>query len=1094
MSPLPLARQLSLLPLARYQGPHEAASKACRMTNTPNAARCSLFLPSLQATLQLLLTLWLLLTAGQLPAQQLKLVPQTVGRGAFDAADWTPDGRWLVSAGGPERLVRIWDPQNGPIIDTIRLPLTGTRPDEVLQIQDLRVAPDGRTAQVRVIAASEDPAIGPETYATVIYTVDLLGRTATIQSRVPLPEKPASFAADAPRPDLPAAPDGRRLARTEAEVLEILGKDGALIRRLGGPEPVQTDWITLSPDGRLALFLSRPTERQVQNERTDWQAVIKEGKATRVVPFDIASGRYLESRMLTEFYGRAGWLGPRKILISEESSAFGRDPNVGLATKGKPAPAYVIDLSRNEAPQEIRPRCFIQPLGRDGMMIGAGLSNCRQDQPTDRGIWIAETDGFWMLLPTVLDEGSTIDGLRASPDGRLIAVAVGRNDQATAILLVDSDTGDILHRLRIDGPIVTAFNFLPDSRSLVIMGDGKAMLWRFADGRVELLPTTAFDPSLMVSDGTTLLVSGALNGQLQRIALDGRGLLPPLEGISALAGGYLPDRKLFWVGTATGELIFFDSTGGTRVATLQRYLYDTFEYFLVHDPVGRYDTDLPPDNARFRWLVMDAPFQSLSPVAFMRELYTPDLLDRTLACRADGSCDTALRVAVDVGAINRSLPTIDESISVGPGTKRGMVDVRLTVREGVNDRPSGAYMMARSGIHNLRLFRDDVLVAEKGVFAANGDATDKAGWRAATRLVPNRPDGAVDVIFRNVQVPWDGYGLGETRFSAYAFNEDRVRGPVSAKTFDTEELVRMARMPSEPPPRRLFTLSIGIDSYPGGLFRPLRYAAADARAMASLFASARVKDDAGEEMEDRPLILVPRLLESTGNKPATRAQIAALFAELRQATPNDMILISFSGHGYTDAAGRFYLVPSDVRTNGNSPVPESMISAGDLASWLGGVDAGEIHMVIDACHSAASVQSGTFKPGPMGDPGLGQLAYDKGIRILAASAPDQLAMEDSLLGHGRLTYALVFEGAGQRLAEQDMVGNIGFDRLFTFAADRLTDRPPVNYGSGPGIEVEWSTAPPRPQTPALFDFAHDNSVLHIPARAGGQPAEKLLQR
>ena len=108
---------------------------------------------------------------------------------------------------------------------------------------------------------------------------------------------------------------------------------------------------------------------------------------------------------------------------------------------------------------------------------------------------------------------------------RLIAVAVGRNDQATAILLVDSDTGDILHRLRIDGPIVTAFNFLPDSRSLVIMGDGKAMLWRFADGRVELLPTTAFDPSLMVSDGTTLLVSGALNGQLQRIALDGAGQL-----------------------------------------------------------------------------------------------------------------------------------------------------------------------------------------------------------------------------------------------------------------------------------------------------------------------------------------------------------------------------------------------------------------------------------------------------------------------------------------------------------------------------------------------------------------------------------------
>ena len=50
-------------------------------------------------------------------------------------------------------------------------------------------------------------------------------------------------------------------------------------------------------------------------------------------------------------------------------------------------------------------------------------------------------------------------------------------------------------------------------------------------------------------------------------------------------------------------------------------------------------------------------------------------------------------------------------------------------------------------------------------------------------------------------------------------------------------------------------------------------------------------------------------------------------------------------------------------------------------------------MIVDACHSAASVDEAGFKPGPMGSRGLGQLAYDKGMRILAASQADDVALE-----------------------------------------------------------------------------------------------------
>jgi hypothetical protein len=46
-------------------------------------------------------------------------------------------------------------------------------------------------------------------------------------------------------------------------------------------------------------------------------------------------------------------------------------------------------------------------------------------------------------------------------------------------------------------------------------------------------------------------------------------------------------------------------------------------------------------------------------------------------------------------------------------------------------------------------------------------------------------------------------------------------------------------------------------------------------------------------------------------------------------------------------------------------------------------------MILDACYSAASIESADFKPGPMGSRGLGQLAYDKRIRVLAASQAKQ---------------------------------------------------------------------------------------------------------
>ena len=86
------------------------------------------------------------------------------------------------------------------------------------------------------------------------------------------------------------------------------------------------------------------------------------------------------------------------------------------------------------------------------------------------------------------------------------------------------------------------------------------------------------------------------------------------------------------------------------------------------------------------------------------------------------------------------------------------------------------------------------------------------------------------------------------------------------------------------------------------------------------------------------------------------------------------------------------------------------ISSQDFSSWWSGVDAGEMVMILDSCHSAA-LPGREFRPGPLGDPGFGQLSYDKGLRILSATQPDKTARATLFqqAGHSLLVEALLQE-------------------------------------------------------------------------------------
>jgi hypothetical protein len=122
-----------------------------------------------------------------------------------------------------------------------------------------------------------------------------------------------------------------------------------------------------------------------------------------------------------------------------------------------------------------------------------------------------------------------------------------------------------------------------------------------------------------------------------------------------------------------------------------------------------------------------------------------------------------------------------------------------------------------------------------------------------------------------------------------------------------------------------------------------------------------------------------------------------------------------------DVSGDFYIIPYDIGKialcSVNDELLKRAISSEELSLWLRYVDAGEMLMIVDACYSSAAFQGGEFKPGPMGSRGLGQLAYDKGMKILAATQADNVAREYGTLAQSLLSYILTKEGIADELAD-----------------------------------------------------------------------------
>ena len=125
------------------------------------------------------------------------------------------------------------------------------------------------------------------------------------------------------------------------------------------------------------------------------------------------------------------------------------------------------------------------------------------------------------------------------------------------------------------------------------------------------------------------------------------------------------------------------------------------------------------------------------------------------------------------------------------------------------------------------------------------------------------------------------------------------------------------------------------------------------------------------------------------------------------------------------------------------------------------MNAAHVLFVLDSCNSGQVLDSDERRRGPMNTRGLAQLAYEKGMFVLAASQGYQAANEARDLGHGFLTYSLVKEGLMTDIADRlPKDGRLTVEELFDFASARVPElqMQQQRAGGARGLELGSSAA------------------------------------
>jgi WD40 repeat protein len=998
----------------------------------------------------------------------------------------TPDGKAVLTA-DDRGAVQVWDSATGKLLRKL--------PEHDKEIGHLAVSPDGR----QLLAAGED---GSRLY-------DFASGVELWQ--VPDDSGPAAFS---PREPLVLTTEvgGTLHLRSAA--------DGKAVRSLAGHEAGVWS-AAFSSDGRLVLSGSFDRTSRLWEVSTGHLLRKLQGMATVAsLAFDPRGSRFVtgdwdgnvvlrnvatgeETGRLRSGLARILWLGfvdgrPRLVAADRRGAAFLWDPAASgraLRLEGHAEEISAAALSHDgsrvltgsvdqtaslwDAISGFEMRRF---EWHEQYVSATAFSQDDRSVLTAGGpayLWDAASGAeLHRYAPAMLG----FLGGSLSPDGRRVAA-----HQIRSFGLQVFDAADERELWSRRGG-VSQVSFSSDG-DILLVSDGKALLLRADDGTVI---------AEVPGHGTTL--RAAVFGKNSRYVLSvdtkdaarvwdrDAGTESPemhhLHGIDRLA--LSADGRLALT-AGEGRAYLWEVASGRQLCTFALF---TDGGWIAIDPESRFDTDDLDAPKGIFWRLPDQPFRLLPPEIFVRGYFEPQLLRRIL----DGE---TFQPVPPLAGLDRVQPVVRIArVEPSPGVADA-VDVTVEV-----SWPKDAPVDHRRRIQDLRLFRDGQLV---------GQEPQKGG-----PLPRNLAQGSRSAIFPRVRLP-HAQQRRTVELSAYAFNEDGVKSATARKIHEIPAGL-------EPRRGRAYLISIGVNGFENPSWN-LRFAVNDARTLSDVL-HRRLKATGGFD-DVLPVTLVSERPEGVPVDPrregeATKAQIAAVFDRLagrpvpaatlrsipgaeqfQPANADDLVVVSLSTHGARDKAGEFYMAPHDIGRGGGASDFRRWISSRDLALWLRGVDAGAITLIVDACHSAATITTPGFKPGPLGSRGLGQLAYDKGMQVIAASGVDSVAIESDETRQGFLSYALAVEGLTAEKADWNPPdGAIPISEWLAYGVRRVpglqrelarrVDGEPAEPGGPKGLaffETGPRTRGSWVQEPVSFDFAKRGLNPLVLGDAGLSPVQ-----
>ena len=265
-----------------------------------------------------------------------------------------------------------------------------------------------------------------------------------------------------------------------------------------------------------------------------------------------------------------------------------------------------------------------------------------------------------------------------------------------------------------------------------------------------------------------------------------------------------------------------------------------------------------------------------------------------------------------------------------------------------------------SGVDEIRLYHNGKIVADTPL----------------TKTTRTASQGHVVKIY---DVPLEA---GKNQFRALALGVDRT---------ESEPVERAIEYAVSDQRVRLHVLVVGINSYRNAVLN-LSFSVPDAQGVAKFF-----RNNFGHLFKEVNV-------DEIYNLDATQANIRLRLKALREARPEDVVVIYLAGHGET-LNEDWMFIPYDLVTPEH---PEALqhggISSRELAEAVKSIPAQKLMIMIDACKSGAATVG--FR-GLEERRSLAQLSRSTGTHMIAATTKDQPASELDTLGHGVFTYTLL---------------------------------------------------------------------------------------